>query len=98
LGHVSAPLHALIVASGVVTTIPLLLFAYAAQRLRLVTLGIVQYIAPSMQFLIGLLVYHEPFDSARLQACVLIWLALLLYTADSFWAQRSKLWPVVETP
>lgn len=98
LGHVNLQLHALIVATGVVTTIPLLLFAYAAQRLRLVTLGVVQYIAPSMQFLIGLLVYHEPFDAARLQACALIWLALLLYTADSFWAQRGRLWPVVETP
>jgi chloramphenicol-sensitive protein RarD len=98
LGHVNLPLHTLIVASGVITTIPLLLFAYAAQRLRLVTLGVVQYIAPSIQFLIGLLIYHEPFDSARLQACVLIWLALLLYTAHSFWAQRNKLWPVVETP
>lgn len=88
--HADAPLFALIAGTGVVTSIPLLLFAYGAQRLRLATLGVFQYIAPSVQFLIGLLVYHEPFDSLRLQACVLIWGGLLVYTADGLWAQRGR--------
>jgi len=96
LGSAGPGLHALIVGSGVVTTIPLLLFAYGARRLRLATLGVLQYIAPTVQFLLGLLVYHEPFDAASLQACSLIWCGLVLYTADSFWSQRSKLWAAAD--
>jgi chloramphenicol-sensitive protein RarD len=92
LGQVSPGLHVLIVGSGVITTIPLLLFAYGAQRLRLATLGLLQYIAPSMQFLLGLLVYHEPFDTARMQAFVLIWCGLVIYTGDTFWSRRDKIW------
>jgi chloramphenicol-sensitive protein RarD len=76
---------------GVVTAIPLLFFAYAAKRLRLATLGVLQYIAPTVQFLIGLFVYHEAFDSARFQAYALIWCGLALYSADGFWAQRRVL-------
>ena len=95
LGHVSLRLHAYMIGLGVVTAVPLLLFAYGAQRIRLVTLGLLQYIAPTVQFLIALFLYHEPFDTARLQACIFIWLGLLLYTADSFWAQRAKLLPSI---
>jgi chloramphenicol-sensitive protein RarD len=76
---------------GIVTAVPLLLFAYGARRLRLATLGLLQYIAPTVQFLIGLFVYHEAFDSARLQAYALIWCGLVLYSADSFWVQRRTL-------
>jgi chloramphenicol-sensitive protein RarD len=97
IGHVDPWLHTLIIGTGIITTIPLLLFAYGARRLRLATLGVLQYIAPTVQFLIGLLLYHEPFDSARLQAFVLIWCGLVLYTADSFWSQRSRLWSTPET-
>jgi chloramphenicol-sensitive protein RarD len=89
-------LHLLIIGLGVTTTIPLVLFSYGARRLRLATLGLLQYIAPSVQFLLGLLVYHEPFDTARLHACLLIWAGLLIYTADSFWTQRRKFWPASE--
>ena len=91
LGHTEPEVFALIAGTGVVTAVPLLLFAYGAQRLRLATIGVFQYIAPSVQFLIGLLVYEEPFDSVRLQACLLIWFGLAIYTADSLWAQRSRL-------
>ena len=70
------------------TALPLLLFAYGAQRIPLTTLGLLQYIAPSVQFLIGLFVYHELFDAERFQAFGLIWCGLIIYTADAYWYQR----------
>lgn len=91
LGRVDARTHFFVLAAGVVTAVPLLLFAYGAQRLKLTTLGLLQYVAPTVQFLIGLLVYHEAFDSARLQAFSLIWLGLILYSGDGAWAQRRLL-------
>ena len=91
LGRVDARTHVFILAAGVVTAVPLVLFAYGAQRIRLTTLGLLQYLAPTVQFLIGLFVYHEAFDSARLQAFGLIWCGLVIYSADSLWAQRRLL-------
>lgn len=91
LGQVDVRQHVFVLSVGVVTAIPLLLFAYGARRLRLATLGLLQYISPTAQFLIGLFMYHEPFDSARLQAYALIWCGLALYSADSFWNQRRLL-------
>ncbi len=91
LGRVDAWHHVLVLSVGVITAIPLLLFAYGAQRIRLTTLGLLQYLSPTAQFLIGLLVYHEAFDSGRLQAYALIWCGLIFYSADGFWAQRRAL-------
>ncbi len=91
IGHADSRLHAYVLLSGFVTAVPLLLFAYGAQRIRLTTLGLLQYIGPTVQFLLGLFVYHEPFDSARLQAFAIIWAGLVLYSADSFWSQRRRL-------
>jgi chloramphenicol-sensitive protein RarD len=91
LGRVDAWHQVLVLSVGVVTAIPLLMFAYGAQRIRLSTLGLLQYLSPTAQFLIGLLVYHEAFDSGRFQAYALIWCGLILYTADGFWAQRHRL-------
>lgn len=91
LGRVDAWHHALILFVGVLTAIPLLLFAYGAQRIRLTTLGLLQYLAPSVQFLLGYFLYREPFDAARLQAYGFIWCGLALYSADGFWAQRRML-------
>lgn len=91
LGRVDARLHGYVLSVGVITALPLLMFAYGAQRIRLTTLGLLQYLAPSAQFLIGLLVYHEPFDSDRMLAYGVIWGGLALYSADSFWAQRHNL-------
>ena len=88
-GHVNALSHALILGAGVVTAVPLVLFAYAAQRIRLSTLGLLQYIAPTVQFAIGVLVYHEIFSRHDAQSFALIWLGLALYTADNLWAQRK---------
>jgi chloramphenicol-sensitive protein RarD len=91
LGHADPRLHAWVLSAGVVTSVPLLLFAYGAQRIRLTTLGLLQYIGPTVQFLIGLFVYREPFDTARLQAFALIWAGLALYSADGLWTQRRVL-------
>ena len=79
-----------ILTAGIVTAVPLLLFAYGAQRIRLTTLGLLQYLAPTVQFFIGIYIYHETFDTARLQAFAFIWCGLALYSADSLWAQRRK--------
>jgi chloramphenicol-sensitive protein RarD len=92
----SLRLDAFALVSGLVTTLPLLSFAYGARRVRLATLGLLQYISPSVQFLLGLWFYHEPFDSVRWHACLLIWCGLALYTVDSFWAQRTRLRPVTD--
>ena len=88
LGRIDVRTQAFVLSAGVVTAVPLVLFAYGAQRIRLTTLGLLQYIAPSAQFLIGLFIYHEAFDAARLQAFGLIWIGLAVYSADTFWSQR----------
>jgi len=91
LGRVDAGTQAFVLSAGVVTAIPLIMFAYGAQRIRLATLGLLQYIGPSIQFVLGLFLYHEAFDSTRLQAFALIWAGLVVYTADTFWVQRRNL-------
>jgi chloramphenicol-sensitive protein RarD len=82
-------LRVLVLSTGAVTAIPLVLFAYGAQRIRLGTLGLLQYLAPTEQFLIGLLVYHEVFDAGRSKAYGLIWCGLVLYTADNLRTQHQ---------
>jgi chloramphenicol-sensitive protein RarD len=75
---------------GPATTIPLLLFAAAARRLSLTTLGLFQYVSPTIQFLLGIWLFHEPLTAARLAGFVCIWAALALYSVDS-WQRRSVL-------
>ncbi len=88
LSHVTPLVKAYVLSAGVITAIPLLLFAYGVRRVRLTTLGLLQYIAPTVQFLVGLLIYREPFDFGRFQCYALIWGGLIVYTADSIWFQR----------
>lgn len=71
---------ALLLGCGPVTALPLILYAFGAKRLRLATLGLMQYIAPTLIFLIGLFVFHEPFSQWQLIAFVLIWTALAIYS------------------
>jgi chloramphenicol-sensitive protein RarD len=75
--------------AGVVTAVPLLLFAGAARRLPLTTIGLVQYLTPIMQFLIGVLLLHETMTPARLTGFVLVWIALIVLTIDRFFAARG---------
>jgi chloramphenicol-sensitive protein RarD len=75
--------------SGIITTIPLLLFAEAARRLRLSTLGFLQYLSPSLQFLVAVLVFREPFTSMQLVSFALIWIAVAIYSLDSLLAYHT---------
>jgi chloramphenicol-sensitive protein RarD len=83
--------NAWLIAAGPITAIPLLLFAAGARRISLTTLGLLQYIGPTLQLALGLWLFHEPFSAARLVGFALIWLALALYSAESWWHGRSQL-------
>lgn len=89
LGHASWQLHLLLVATGVVTAVPLLLFTSAARRLPLSTVGFLQYLAPTGQFLLAVLVYGEPFSSATLGAFALIWAGLAVFSYDAWRAASA---------
>jgi chloramphenicol-sensitive protein RarD len=69
-------------ASGVLTALPLLLFAGAARRVPLSTLGLLQYITPVMQLLVGVLAFGEPMPPLRLAGFALVWVALAVFTVD----------------
>jgi chloramphenicol-sensitive protein RarD len=90
------PMALLFIASGAVTALPLLCFSNAARRLPLSTLGFFQYLAPSMQFAIAVFLFGEPFDRLQLIAFVLIWSALSVFLAESFWSSRHGLRPPLE--
>jgi chloramphenicol-sensitive protein RarD len=75
---------------GFVTIVPLLLFASAATRLKLSTMGILQYIAPSGQFILAILVYQEVFGINQAVVFGLIWVAVLLYSFDSWRSSKSN--------
>jgi chloramphenicol-sensitive protein RarD len=79
---------ALLVGSGVVTAVPLVLFAYGARALPYSTVGVLQYIGPSIQLLCGVLFYGETFGPARAAGFELLWTGLLLYAADGLWRAR----------
>ena len=81
-GHISPFQNTLLILTGVVTAIPLLLFSEGARRIPLSTLGLLQYVSPTMQFLIGVLVFHETFTHERMVGFSIIWLALILYSAE----------------
>ncbi len=80
---------ALLVGTGVVTATPLFLFALAVRRIRLSTVGILQYISPTIQFLLGVLVFREPFTSARLIGFGIVWIALIIFGIEGLAAYRS---------
>jgi chloramphenicol-sensitive protein RarD len=90
LGNAEPFVQGLIISSGVVTAIPLLLFAYGARRIRLSTLGLLQYLAPSVQLILGVWVFHESFSRTRALSFSFIWAALVVYTADNLLAQRRR--------
>jgi chloramphenicol-sensitive protein RarD len=79
----------LMILTGVITALPLLWFAAAARRLQLSTVGLFQYIAPSMQFLLAVFVYGEAFTGTHMVTFGLIWLALALYSRDSIMSTRA---------
>ncbi len=84
----------LLAGSGVVTVVPLVLFAASVRRIPLSHLGIIQYLAPTLQFLLGVLVYDEPFGSTQLVGYALVWGAMALFGAEGVYAQRANSRPI----
>jgi chloramphenicol-sensitive protein RarD len=80
----------LLTGAGIVTTIPLLMFASAARRISLSLAGILQYIAPTLQFLIGVLIFHESFTFIQFIGYAIVWFALILFGMESFFVHRAQ--------
>lgn len=92
--HGGVTTSVLLVGTGLVTAVPLLMFASAVQRIPLSLVGIMQYITPTMQFLIGVFIYREAFTTSRLIGFSFVWVALLLFWVEGFLAKRGKKNPV----
>jgi len=88
-GGNSLPVSILLAGAGVITSVPLLMFGAAARRIDLSLMGILQYVAPTCQFLLGVLVYGEPFTRERLVGFSFIWLALIFFWAEGTLLQRK---------
>lgn len=86
--HGDPKLMLLLVLSGPATAVPLLLFAYAIRRLRLTTIGMIQYLAPSLQFLVAVYLFGEELNGTRLLSFALIWLSLMVFSYDGFRQRR----------
>ncbi len=95
-GHAGALANAMMAGAGVVTAVPLLFFGAAARRVPLSVLGILQYLAPTLQFLLGVLAYHEPFTRAHLIGYSLVWVALVIFWVEGGLRHRRSLQPVPE--
>jgi chloramphenicol-sensitive protein RarD len=80
----------LLAAAGPLTAIPLLLFATGARKISMSALGLLQYISPTLQALLGVWVFHEAFPTERLIGFVIIWTALVLYVAEGLWVSRRN--------
>lgn len=83
------PLDLLLLLAGPVTAVPLALFAWGVRRVSMLAIGVMQYIAPSVQLVIGVYVFHEPFDRPKQLAFALIWVALALFTGEALWRYRA---------
>ena len=96
-GHVTFTKNVYLSLAGIVTSVPLLLFAAAARRIELTSLGILQYIAPTLQFIIGLLVFQEDFSRSRLVGFSFVWIALIIYTTNNILLSRREKWKLDQT-
>ncbi len=90
LAEHDAPTLAWLIGVGPLTAVPLLLFAAGARRLPLATLGLLQYVSPSLQLLLGVWLFNEPLAGTRLVGFVLIWLALALYSLEGWRHARAR--------
>ncbi len=88
-GHMGLGIDALLVLSGLVTALPLALFSYGVRRIPLTTVGLLQYVTPSMQLIIAVAVFHEPFTSVQLVGFGCIWVALVIYALDGVLRGRA---------
>ncbi len=79
---------ALLLGAGAATACPLLLFTRAAKQLPFATLGMIQYLSPSMQLVMGVTVFHETLEAPRLRAFLLVWAAIVIFTCEAWWRYR----------
>jgi chloramphenicol-sensitive protein RarD len=89
LGHSGMLVDALLLGCGPITAVPLFLFAFGTRLIPYSTVGLLLYIAPSLQLLSGIFIYHEPFAGPRAVGFALIWLACLIYASDGLWRARK---------
>jgi len=97
-GPLHLALSAILTTSGIVTAVPLIWFGYAARHLRLVTIGFLQYLSPSISFILGLFVYHETFTRQHFITFLLIWFALVLVSAEAILRWRATKRVAAEAP
>ncbi|MBK9208125.1 MAG: EamA family transporter RarD [Anaerolineales bacterium] len=94
--HTGLTSDLLMIGAGVVTTIPLLMFASAARSIPLWIVGLLQYIAPTLQFLIGIFIYKEPFSVNQLIGFGIVWFALIIFLSENYFANRATVEPLPE--
>jgi chloramphenicol-sensitive protein RarD len=90
LGHAGTAVDALLIGSGPLTAITLFLFAYGTRLLPYSTVGLLQYITPTLQFACGVFALHEPFDRARAIGFTIIWAALMIYAVEGLRLSRKQ--------
>ena len=88
LGHSGGTIDALLVGSGPLTAVPLFLFAYGARLIPYSTMGVIQYLAPTLQLVLGLAVFGESLEHSRAVGLTLIWAGLAIYTIEGMWRTR----------
>jgi chloramphenicol-sensitive protein RarD len=89
-GHTQIKTSILLFIAGAATVFPLLLFASAAKKIKLSTLGFMQYITPTLQFLLGVFIYAEPFTRTRLIGFCLVWISLIIYSIEEFTHRKRE--------
>ena len=89
-GSLDSGARLLLGGTGVLTVLPLLLFTMSVRRIPLSQLGIIQYLAPTLQFLLGVLLYGEPMNRTQLAGYGLVWAALIVFAAEGHYAQRTR--------
>jgi rarD protein len=94
--HTGVNSDLLMIGAGLVTTVPLLMFASAAKSIPLTMIGILQYLAPTIQFLLGIFVYKEEFDHTQLIGFSIVWLALVIFWVENYLANRLPVEPIPE--
>jgi chloramphenicol-sensitive protein RarD len=87
-GNLDRATDVLLIAGGIISLAPMILFLMGVQRLRLSTVGLIQYIAPSISFLLAIFAYHEPFTGAQRISFPMVWLALIIYSVD--WTRFAR--------
>jgi chloramphenicol-sensitive protein RarD len=94
--HENTARNLLMVGAGPLTTVPLLLFAAAVTRIPLSTMGMLQFVNPTLQFLIGVIIYREPFTAAQRVGFVMVWAGLVVFAVEGYITRRW--FPVEEVP